>query len=420
MLPQWMLAHSYLIIVVAICIVALAIYVQVVLHFDMRKWTEQHDPDADAEAEGEKEQNEREGFETIPLTTDPVSGKLPDGYYQVDDFKMAKIPYGYTVNPGNPKMLIPLTNTAVSKQNVTTKDRLPLPGEMLPDGYYFDTATSLGLLPPNMMPKVDRIDVTGTPPKILVFYKPGYVSETEFYAQRFTPAHPMPSPIPPGPPRLYFADANKLTVSFLPYGKVPDVAKGWGFTSDTNLISPTGNFDITNKTYSDLSNNYDVQFHGSVEDMMKQNDFYDVSFGQTIVLDKDGKPVIMPAAGAQSPITYYQPGSFPFGSSSYIPMYEDSVYLSRTTNQSSLSPYKSTLLPQGACSYNKDFPAKQEEYCRSLTTDQCASNSCCILLGGEKCVAGNSQGPLFKANYSDFLLQNKDRYYHNGQCYGNC
>jgi len=43
-----------------------------------------------------------------------------------------------------------------------------------------------------------------------------------------------------------------------------------------------------------------------------------------------------------------------------------------------------------------------------------------VLLGGQKCVAGNENGPTMKANYSDFLVLNKDFYYYQGKCYGNC
>ena len=146
----------------------------------------------------------------------------------------------------------------------------------------------------------------------------------------------------------------------------------------------------------------------------------DLSFGQVRVIDQYGNVVILPSAPVQSPITYYQPGSFPFGASTYIPKYEDSVYLSRLTQLATTAPYVSSNAPKGACELNANYPDKQEEYCRTLDTTTCSSTSCCVLLGGQKCVAGNENGPLFKANYGDFLLRNKDKYYFNGKCYGNC
>ena len=38
--------------------------------------------------------------------------------------------------------------------------------------------------------------------------------------------------------------------------------------------------------------------------------------------------LILPKTNSQGSVTYYQPGEFPFGASTYVPNYEDSVYLS--------------------------------------------------------------------------------------------
>ena len=119
--------------------------------------------------------------------------------------------------------------------------------------------------------------------------------------------------------------------------------------------------------------------------------------------------------------TYYEPGTYKFGSATYVPSYEDSVYLSKTTGQSSVSTYldKATMMG-GACSYFKDQPDKLEEMCNSIDTNNCGAMSCCVLLGGAKCVSGNKSGPYNKLNYGDITVRDKDYYYHNGKCYGNC
>ena len=119
--------------------------------------------------------------------------------------------------------------------------------------------------------------------------------------------------------------------------------------------------------------------------------------------------------------TYYEPGTYKFGSATYVPSYEDSVYLSKTTGQSSVSTYldKATMMG-GACSYYKDHPDKLEEMCKSIDTNNCGAMSCCVLLGGAKCVSGNKSGPYNKLNYGDITVRDKDYYYHNGKCYGNC
>jgi hypothetical protein len=63
-----------------------------------------------------------------------------------------------------------------------------------------------------------------------------------------------------------------------------------------------------------------------------------------------------------------------------------------------------------------------EEKCNAVAPESCASTSCCVLLGGEKCVSGNENGPYMTANYTDYTLtaRNKDFYYYQGKCYGNC
>jgi hypothetical protein len=124
---------------------------------------------------------------------------------------------------------------------------------------------------------------------------------------------------------------------------------------------------------------------------------------------------------------YYQPGSYLFGASSYVPNYEDSVYLSNSTNYGSYvdpknaATYKdATTMAKGPCEIYKDDPDKLEQACQNIDNNVCSSMSCCVLLGGSKCVAGNSYGPLKEANYSDAFIKNKDYYYFQGKCYGDC
>lgn len=121
-----------------------------------------------------------------------------------------------------------------------------------------------------------------------------------------------------------------------------------------------------------------------------------------------------------SPI-YYEPGAYTFGSSTYVPSYTDSIYLSKTTGKSSVSTYlDQATMKGGACSYFKDQPLKLEEMCNSTDKNNCGAMSCCVLLGGAKCVSGDANGPYNKTNYGDITLRDKDYYYHTGKCYGNC
>jgi hypothetical protein len=213
-------------------------------------------------------------------------------------------------------------------------------------------------------------------------------------------------------------------VQYLPYGKIPNTNRESrpfpGYKDDPNLISKTGRFDYSIKDYKDISNNYDQVFHDSIEDLKKQNDMYDLSFGSITVIDKDGNLVTLPRSQVQGDITYYQPGSYTFGASSYVPKYEDSVYLSRTSHLPTMAEYRSAYKKVGFCEADKASPMVVEEKCKALDVNACASTSCCVLLGGSKCVSGNETGPTDKTNYSDLLVRNKDSYMYMGKCYGNC
>jgi hypothetical protein len=392
MLPKWMTSHFYLIVFLCIFIIGLAIYVQAVYEI-------------------------KEGFDTVPIKFD-AAGNLMKGYYQTSSSTMALVPYGYIIDPSDRTKIVLKSQTqtvpaAIDKNTKWTST------DILPDNYYIKAADgTLGQLPPNMMPDVKSIDVNTTtvPPKLIIQYNVGYVNKDTYYMRAFTPLKPINPPLPKG---IYYFDAQKATVAFLPYGKIPDTTRGYGYVKDPNLISPTGQFEPDTRQYSDISNNYDITFY-DISAVLQSAESQNIGFGQVRVIDQTGNVVILPSAPVQSPVTYYQPGSFPFGSSTYIPKHEDSVYLSRLTQLSTTAPYVSSKTPAGKCDLNKDFPDKQEEYCRTLDTSTCASTSCCVLLGGEKCVAGNASGPLFKANYGDFLLRNKDKYFFNGKCYGNC
>jgi len=142
----------------------------------------------------------------------------------------------------------------------------------------------------------------------------------------------------------------------------------------------------------------------------------------TWVKDKDGNMVQLDL-GDISPtgVNYYEPGSYKYDSGLYVPSYQDSVYLSKTTGKHTASEYLDMAsLAGGICSHYKDQPEKLEEECAKLDKNICGSTSCCALLGGSKCVAGNAQGPISKLNYGDVTVQNRDFYYYKGKCYGNC
>jgi len=55
--------------------------------------------------------------------------------------------------------------------------------------------------------------------------------------------------------------------------------------------------------------------------------------------------------------------------------------------------------------------------CAKLTDKNCGSTSCCVLVNGKKCEAGNADGPTFNTD-SNGKTNNLDFYYYQSKCYG--
>jgi len=413
MLPKSVMQHKYLVMILLILIFFAALFSQYYFQIEV------------------------ESFDVVPIQyADFSHTTVIPGYYQVDASNMAQIPHGYKIDPKNQRNIIPVTQAAKQSLTSTATPPVPAPGKLIPETYYLLNATSLAILPPNMMPNVKSVDVSynTAPPTLLVYYNTGYVSSTQYYETKYPtpdsvtavvkankpPPYSAANPPPAAPPTMYFTDALYLTVAFLPYGKIQDPSNGYGYVGDSHLISQNGKYDFNNTNYKDLANDYDINFHQSAEQIMANASESDVKFTNLSVRDQGGNLVQVPYNPLQGTVTYYQPGSFPFGASTYIPKYEDSVYLSRLTKESQAAPYTPNSGPMGACQKYANLPTQKEEYCRSLDTATCSSTSCCVLLGGSKCVAGSETGPIYKNNYGDFLVRNKDSYYYNGKCYGNC
>lgn len=150
--------------------------------------------------------------------------------------------------------------------------------------------------------------------------------------------------------------------------------------------------------------------------------------GTAWVKDKDGNMVALTTSEPETAadkladnINYYEPGTYKYGSSTYVPSYEDSIYLSKTTGKSTVTEFVDESSTKGGiCTHYKDMPEKLEEECGKINTKLCAATNCCVLLGGSKCVAGNATGPTSKLHYGDVTIRNRDYYYYKGKCYGNC
>lgn len=183
-----------------------------------------------------------------------------------------------------------------------------------------------------------------------------------------------------------------------------------------------GNSFISNKNENVIhrynKDNLDVTYHPDATTILQNSSNL---LSDTIIShDASGNQILIPK-NIGGPSIYYEPGSFKFGASTYVPNYADSIFLSKITGEANTGNFMdTTAILGGQCKYYKDSPIKIEEVCNATRPDKCASMSCCVLLGGSKCVAGNESGPIMKSNFADIFVKNRDFYYYNGKCYGNC
>jgi len=166
--------------------------------------------------------------------------------------------------------------------------------------------------------------------------------------------------------------------------------------------------------------NLNVQYHDNAEDIQKQVG-QDPSANLINVLDASGNLTQIPLSQTMSNTTFYGSNNLVYNPANYVPTYEDTVYFSKLTGLGYQFPIYGTDSQWGGfCSYNHGNPDKIEEKCNTLDGDTCAATSCCVWLGGKKCVAGNQNGPTMKSHYYDSDVTNRSKYFFGGRCYGNC
>lgn len=309
-----------------------------------------------------------EGFDTIPLATDPKTKKILYGYYQVNDSQMATVPYGFAVDPKNPKQIVPTTKLAISELKPKYKAEVPAYGDKMPDTFYlvclstkssnlsvkYGTCVdaSLAVLPPNMSPNLVKIDFSDNPAKTLYYYSPGYISQTQYYENQFTPEH-MPSSLPNG---VYYVDKQRTKVSLLEPEYVADNTKGYGKIKNPNIHLSTSN-------YRNTLENYNAQFHDEMNNIVKNSKLYDLQYDEVKVKDQNGNIIVLPKTKSQDSITFYKPGEFPFGASTYVPNYEDSVYLSSIGYRTKFGNTPPKQKCDELCQAYNDFKTKMDTHC---------------------------------------------------------
>jgi hypothetical protein len=220
-------------------------------------------------------------------------------------------------------------------------------------------------------------------------------------------------------PYGYIAGPNKDSI--VPSSKTATItnmgnASIQGGATGSGANSTTTSSVLGSGRYS--ADNYDVNYHTPAETLAEEEGNINKNM---VVRDSSGNMVNLTLSASQPTPTFFVPGSYTFGSSTYVPSYEDSVYLSRTTGLSTLRQVKPTSsMLGGFCGQLSSDPTALEQKCNSLDNTVCASTDCCVLLGGSKCVAGNERGPKMTANYSDVTIRDKDYYYYKSKCYGRC
>lgn len=219
-------------------------------------------------------------------------------------------------------------------------------------------------------------------------------------------------------------------------GFIQQVPYGYEVSADKRSISPKAAYAMYNDAANAIStpttlandvpkqvydtNNYNMQYHDDISSILQNAN--DRNTGVIWVV-KDGQLIPLPQSDpdVKGEMLYYQPGSYKFGASAYIPGYEDSVFMSKMTRVNYASPIRNTAsMLGGICNQYKSSPDQLEKACNELNKNVCASTSCCVLMGGEKCVSGTANGPTMKVNYNDLSIRNRDLYYYQGKCYGNC
>ena len=194
-----------------------------------------------------------------------------------------------------------------------------------------------------------------------------------------------------------------------------------GQTIDPNTIDPNTIYDISSS----------IQYNTGY--VPTTDTTGDLPPGKMYFPNGDGTNSIVDINLYDQSTQYYETGTYVEGPRNFLPNYEPTGFLSTLGSQNiqDLSN-KDPIYLAGAPLANTEAaytdigtlyandPAKLEAACNAIDPLICASSSSCVLLGGQKCVSGNKNGPKMKSNYSDYLIINRDFYYYQGKCYGMC
>jgi hypothetical protein len=100
--------------------------------------------------------------------------------------------------------------------------------------------------------------------------------------------------------------------------------------ADSIYLSKTEESLTTIDETSAMTTSYDTKFHDSAEDIQQQTNVYIPASQKIDVVDASGNPIKIEIPKLLATSTYYKPGLYKYSANSYVPSYEDSIYLSRS------------------------------------------------------------------------------------------
>jgi len=102
-------------------------------------------------------------------------------------------------------------------------------------------------------------------------------------------------------------------------------------------------------SYHDNANvaSYDTLFHDTIDDIKSQTNTYDLNMDKIKILNDKGEEIEIYVSKTQGNATYYHPGTYRYGGFTWVPNYEESIYLSskygvnpnRIVNPQNFIPY---------------------------------------------------------------------------------
>lgn len=229
----------------------------------------------------------------------------------------------------------------------------------------------------------------------------------------------------------YYVDSKSGLLQPVPYGYIANASQtGYFAISKTGLIETSNNTFILPMSNSgpSYSTNIDISFHQLYKGADDSNG---LPPGKMWFPNGDGTASIIDIDSYNQNTFYYETATYDAGPRNFVPVNEESIYISKLGSKN-IQDYKnkdpiylagapiSSSLYKNIGELYANNSAKLEVACNKMDQYTCASSTSCALLGGQKCVSANENGPILKSNYSDFTIVNRDYYYYQGKCYGMC